>query len=148
MRILTIRFLVSCSGTWTTKLLWLAPSWISNKKSTVILNEDILYLLFTCFINIYNTIIILELNKLSINQLVNINMLTFLIVCNKSFRNSLTNRVDLCNVTTTAYSHPDINSGKFFLKYKYIAYRASFSEKLHLSCACIQKQVYFQNLFF
>lgn len=52
LQILTIRFLVSRSGTWTTKLLWLASPWISHEKSTVVLDEDILYLLFTSFIDI------------------------------------------------------------------------------------------------
>ncbi len=48
---LSVRFLVSCTGTWTTELLWLASSWIGNDQCFVVLAQNIFNLLLGCFIN-------------------------------------------------------------------------------------------------
>ncbi len=42
---LTVRLLVTCTGTWTAKLLGLAATRISNEQSTVVAKEDVLDLL-------------------------------------------------------------------------------------------------------
>lgn len=141
---LTIRFLVSGSGTWTTKLLWLTPPWISNQKSTVILNENVFHFLFTCFINIWKKIFsMLNLfahNNINIFKITvtcsyfkgNVNPLlipTFLIVCNESFGNSLTDSINLCYMTTTIYSYSDVNSREFFLNKKCTKLNITISHK-------------------
>ena len=38
----SVRFLESCSGTFTTEFLWLTSSWITGEKSFVVLEEEIL----------------------------------------------------------------------------------------------------------
>lgn len=43
-KILTVRFLVTSTGTWTTKLLGLSTSVISDKKGSVELDESLLEL--------------------------------------------------------------------------------------------------------
>lgn len=45
-------------------------------------------------------------------------MLTLLIIGNESFRNGLSNSIDLRNMTTAAHSHSDINAGELFLEHK------------------------------
>lgn len=57
-------------------------------------------------------------------------MLTLLIVGNESFRNGLSNSIDLCNMTTATHSHSDIDSRELFLEHKMGA--SPFYEKPHL----------------
>lgn len=45
-------------------------------------------------------------------------MLTLLIVGNESFGNSLSNGIDLGNMTTAVYPHSDIDSGELLLEHK------------------------------
>ena len=50
---LSVRFLVSGAGTWTTELLGLTASRIGYQQATVVVDEDVLNLLLGGFINIY-----------------------------------------------------------------------------------------------
>ena len=51
---LSIRFLVSCSCTRTSKLLGFATTWISYQQCSVKLNQNVFDHLFALFIDIYN----------------------------------------------------------------------------------------------
>lgn len=73
INILTIRLLVSCSCSWTTKLFWFASPWICDQKSTIVLNKDIFYILLARLIDIYkrNKIFLnvaMELTYVKINK--------------------------------------------------------------------------------
>lgn len=57
-------------------------------------------------------------NNHHINNIYLLFTLTFLIVSNKCFGNGLTNGIDLCHMSTTIYSHSDINSRELFLEHK------------------------------
>ena len=49
---LTVRLLVTGTGTWTTELLWLAASVVGNEKSTVVCNESLLQLVLAVLIDV------------------------------------------------------------------------------------------------
>lgn len=51
----SVRFLVARTCTWTTKLLWLTASWISDQECSVIADKDILNLFFWGLIYIWKT---------------------------------------------------------------------------------------------
>merc|ERR1719452_254637 len=84
---LTVRLLVSCSGSGTTKLLGLVPPGVSDEKRAVELDQDVLALL--------------------------INVL--LIVSHKGLRKSLSDGVDLRSVSTTLHTDADVNVSKSVL---------------------------------
>jgi len=48
---LTVRLLVSGAGTWTAKLLWLAPSVVGNEEGSIVLNKRLLELVLGVLIN-------------------------------------------------------------------------------------------------
>lgn len=48
---LTVRLLVSGAGTWTAKLLWLAPSVVGNEEGSVVLNKRLLELVLGVLVN-------------------------------------------------------------------------------------------------
>lgn len=80
--------MVSGTGTWTTKLLWFASSWISNKKGSVVGNQSLLKFILALFINV------------------------LLVVSNKALSNSLTDSINLRYVTTTRNLYSDVNIGE------------------------------------
>lgn len=49
---LTVRLLVTGTGTWTTKLLWLATSVVGNEQSTVVSDESLLQLVLAVLIDV------------------------------------------------------------------------------------------------
>lgn len=49
---LTVRLLVTGTGTWTTKLLWLATSVVGNEQSTVVRDESLLQLVLAVLIDV------------------------------------------------------------------------------------------------
>lgn len=49
---LSVRFLVSGTGTWTTELLGFAATRISNQQSAIVVDQNILNFLFGGLINI------------------------------------------------------------------------------------------------
>ncbi len=89
---LTVRLLVTGTGTNTTKLLWFASSWISNKKSSVVCGKNILDFLLGSFIN------------------------ELLVVSDDSLGNSLSNGIHLGGLTTTVDSDSDINISELVLE--------------------------------
>jgi hypothetical protein len=85
---LTVRLLVSGTGTWTAEFLWLTSSVIGDEEGTVVGDESSLQLLLGVLIDV------------------------FLVVGNDRLRDSLTDGVDLRCVTTTGNSDADINAGE------------------------------------
>ena len=85
---LTIRLLVSCSGSWTTKLLGLIPPGVSNKERSIELNQDVLYLLLALLVNI------------------------LLVVSYQRLRKGLSDCVHLGCVSTTLHANADVNVSK------------------------------------
>lgn len=53
---LTVRFLVACTSTWSTKFLGLAASGVCHKKGTVVLYQNVLDFLFWGLVHIYTNI--------------------------------------------------------------------------------------------
>lgn len=49
---LTVRLLVTGTGTWTTKLLWLATSVVGNEQGTVVRDESLLQLVLAVLIDV------------------------------------------------------------------------------------------------
>ena len=49
---LTVRLLVPGTGTWTTKLLWLASPVVGNEESTVVLGQGLLELVLGVLIDV------------------------------------------------------------------------------------------------
>ena len=88
---LSVRFLVSSSGTWTSELLWLASSRVGNDQRSVITNEGISDLLLGSLINV------------------------LLIVSEETLGDGLTDGVDLRSVTTSSDSNSHIDLGEVLL---------------------------------
>lgn len=86
---LTVRFLVSGSGTGTSELLGLAPSVVGNEECSVVLHEGLLQLVLGVLIDV------------------------FLVVGNDGLGNGLSDGVDLRSVATTGNSDTDIDIGEF-----------------------------------
>lgn len=84
----SIPLLPACTSTSTTELLGLHPSGISDKEGTVVCDK----LLF-------------QLQRA-------VGVLVFRIVCNKSLGNSLANSIHLRCVSTTLYTHTDVEDSK------------------------------------
>ena len=80
----SVRLLVSSSGPRSTIFLGLTSSGVGNQQRPVVLEQNLL--------------------DLSLLVLVDI----FLVVCNNSFREGLTDRIDLGNVSSTSDSDSDI----------------------------------------
>ena len=80
----SVRLLVSSSGPRSSVLLRLAAPRVGNQQRPVVLEQNLL--------------------DLSLLVLVDI----FLVVCNNSFREGLTDRIDLGNVSSTSDSDSDI----------------------------------------
>lgn len=87
---LTVRLLVTGTSTGTTKLLGLRSSGVSDKKGSVVRNESLLQLVLGLLIN------------------------ELLVVGNDTLSNSLTDGVDLGDVTTTGDADTDVNVGELF----------------------------------
>ena len=81
---LTIGHLPPDTGTLTTELLWLHPSWIGNKEGPVVLHKDLL--------------------DFGLGLLVNI----LLIIGNDGLADGLADSIDLANMTTTVDAKADV----------------------------------------
>merc|ERR1711924_217746 len=90
---LTVRLLKSSSCTFTTELLWFHTTWISNQQRSIVVCECVL--------------------QSSLAVLVDV----LLVVCNQRLSYSLSDSVDLCNLTTSANTDTDVNTIKFVLTY-------------------------------
>lgn len=86
---LTVRFLVSGSGTWTSELLGFRPSVVGNEKCAVVLDKGLLQLVLCELID------------------------EFLVVGNDSFGDRLTDGIDLRSVTTTGNPNADVDLREF-----------------------------------
>lgn len=86
--LLTVRFLVSCSGTTTTELLWLHSSGVSNQQVSVVSSVDLLQFVLRSLINVLSSI------------------------CNQSLGQSLSDSVNLGDMTTTGNSDSNVQVGK------------------------------------
>ena len=84
----SVRFLVSSAGTRSTVLLGLAASRISNQERPVVLEQQLLDLAFLRLVDV------------------------LLIVSDKSLGESLTDGIDLGNMTTAAHSDSDVQIGE------------------------------------
>lgn len=82
---LTVRLLESGSGTTTTKLLWLHSSGVSNQQGLVERSEDLLQLVLRGLVDV------------------------FLVVGNQTLGNSLSDGVNLGDVTTAGHLNSDVN---------------------------------------
>lgn len=82
---LTVRLLESGSGTTTTKLLWLHSSGVSNQQGLVERSEDLLQFVLRGLVNV------------------------FLVVGNQTLGNSLSDGVNLGNVTTAGNLNSDVD---------------------------------------
>merc|ERR1719350_2213952 len=87
----TVRLLETSTSRAATKFFWFATPWVCHDEGPVICHEDIFDLFLRCLINV------------------------FLIVCNDSFRNSLTQCIDLGGITSTLDAKPNINLGATIL---------------------------------
>ena len=85
---LTVRLLVSCSGSGTSKLLGLIPSGISDQQGTVELDEDVLDLLLALLVN------------------------KLLVVGDQGLGEGLSDGVDLGDVATALHTDADIDISK------------------------------------
>merc|ERR1719170_83328 len=92
--ILTVRLLVSGSGSWTSELLGLIPSGISDQQGTVELDEDVLDLLLALLVDV------------------------LLVVGDQRLGESLPDGVDLGDVATTLHTDADIDISKPVLSKK------------------------------
>ena len=88
---LTVRFLVTSAGTWTSELLRFAPTGIGNQQGTVVLGQDVLQFLAGGFIHI------------------------LLVERNQRLGDGLADGVDLGDMTTTGNADPDVDTGELFL---------------------------------
>lgn len=88
---LTVRLLVASAGSWSTELLGLTASWVSNQKGLVVSGEDVL--------------------QFSLALLVNV----LVVVGNESLGKGLTDSVDLGNVSSTANTDSDVDILEAFL---------------------------------
>lgn len=87
--ILTVRFLVTGTGTTATELFRLCAAVISDEQCAVVLDESLFQLVLGVLVNI------------------------FLVVGDDGLGNSLANSIDLGSVTTTSDTDADINTGEF-----------------------------------
>lgn len=85
---LTVGFLVSRSGTWTTKLLGLAPSVVGNQERSVVLDKGLLQLVLGVFVD------------------------EFLVVGDDGLGDGLSDGIDLRSVATTGDSNTDVDIGE------------------------------------
>ena len=85
----SVRFLESCSGTWTTELLWLASSGIRDEESLVVLHEKFL--------------------KISLSGLISV----FLVVSDQGLGDGHSDSHDLVHSTTALNSNSDAEILKF-----------------------------------
>jgi len=85
----TIRFLVSGSGTWATKLLGLTSSAIRNQQCSVVLHECLLQLVLRVFVDV------------------------FLVESDNRFCDSLPYGIDLRCMTTTGNSYSNVDASEF-----------------------------------
>lgn len=86
---LTVRLLESGPGTTTTKLLWLHSSGVSHQQGLVVRGEDLLELILGSLVDI------------------------FLMVSNQTLGNSLSDGVNLRDMTTTGDLHSDVDVLEF-----------------------------------
>lgn len=86
--ILTVRLLESSTGTLTTEFLWFWSSGISDQQGSVVRGECLLQFVLGLFID------------------------ELLVVGNQTLSDSLSDGVDLGNVTTTGDSNSDVNVGE------------------------------------
>lgn len=86
---LTVRFLVSGTGTGTTEDLWLATSVIGNEEGSVVLNKGLFELVLGVFVN------------------------EFLVVGDYRLGDGLSDSIDLGSVTTTGDADTDVDTGEF-----------------------------------
>lgn len=86
--ILTVRLLESSTGTLTTEFLWFWSSGISDQQGSVVRGESLLQFVLGLFID------------------------ELLVVGNQTLSDSLSDGVDLGNVTTTGDSNSDVNVGE------------------------------------
>lgn len=86
--ILTVRLLESSTGTLTTEFLWFWSSGISDQQGSVVRGERLLQFVLGLFID------------------------ELLVVGNQTLSDSLSDGVDLGNVTTTGDSNSDVNVGE------------------------------------
>merc|ERR550525_55192 len=89
--ILTVRLLVSCSGSWTSKLLGLVSSWISDQQGTIKLDKDVLDLLLALLVN------------------------KLLIVGHQRLGQCLSDGIDLRHVPASLHTDADVDVGKSVL---------------------------------
>merc|ERR1711878_223753 len=85
---LTVRFLVSGAGSWTSELLGLASSGISDQEAPVELDKGVLDGLLALFVNV------------------------LLVEGDKGLGECLTDSVDLSNATATLDTDPDVDVGE------------------------------------
>lgn len=85
---LTVRLLVPGAGTWTTKLLGLAPPVVGNEQCAVVLDEGLLELVLGMLVDV------------------------LLVVGDDGFGNGLADGVDLRGVTTTRDADANVDIGK------------------------------------
>ena len=89
----TVRLLVSRSGTWTAKLLRLAPSVVCNEERTVVLDEGLLELVLRVLVDV------------------------LLVVGDYRLSDGLSDGVDLRGVTTTGDADADVDVGELVNAY-------------------------------
>lgn len=85
---LSVRLLVPGTGTWTTKLLWLAASVVGNKQGTVVRDQSLLELVLAVLVDV------------------------LLVVGDDALGDGLTDGVDLGSVSTTTDADADVDTGK------------------------------------
>jgi len=105
---LTVRLLVTSTSAWTSELFGLTATRISDKKSTVIRDEDVLDLLLGSLIN------------------------KLLVVGDDGLADGLTDGIELRSVTTTADTDAEIDIGKALLAEKKDRLKDLEAEKLRL----------------
>ena len=109
---LSVRFLVSGTGSRSTKFLGLAATRISNQKAAVKVDKDVLDLLFGGFINICRMKMLIIFTSFSQSFM---KKLTFLVVGDQGFGDSLSDSIHLSNMTTTLNFNSDVNSSETVL---------------------------------
>lgn len=86
--VLTVRLLESGTSTLTTEFLWFWSSSIGDQQGSVVRGESLLQLVLGLFVNV------------------------LLVVSNQTLSNSLSDSVDLRDVTTTGDSNSDVDLGE------------------------------------
>lgn len=124
---LTVRLLVTGTGTWTTKLLWLATSVVGNEQSTVVRDESLLQLVLAVLIDVL--LVVGDLHFCVSSLMLHVcygecyfsrsilwmrrpsAYLRRLGGTYDALGNSLTDRVDLRSVTTSTDADADVDVG-------------------------------------